>query len=152
MSKIIIYLEDDASMRNHTTNLLKEEGYNVEDFRRIDQVKEMFNEKANDIECIITDLNMDDEWLGEYQVESDGGMLSGWVWLQRFVYTVSPDMPTIIYSGYIEYLKEHLKYMKETHLLENENIKCVEKGAGENEGFSGLQMVLKNLLHRGSDI
>ena len=91
MSKIIIYLEDDASMRNHTTNLLKEEGYNVEDFRRIDQVKEMFNEKANDIECIITDLNMDDEWLGEYQVESDGGMLSGWVWLQRFVYTVSPD-------------------------------------------------------------
>jgi len=36
MRRIILYLEDDASMRRHTTEQLKEQGYDVEDFRRID--------------------------------------------------------------------------------------------------------------------
>ncbi len=147
--KIIIYLEDDANMRKHTTSMLKESGYNVEDFRRIDQIKEIFQDKMNDIECIITDLNMDDEWLGEYQNESDGGMLSGWVWLQRFVYPYVPNMPTIIYSGYIQYLNEYLKENGEPDLLKKDYIKCVEKGSGNDEGFSGLQETLNNLLDRG---
>lgn len=151
-NKIIIYLEDDANMRHHTTSMLEDIGYKVENFRRIDQIKELFFERMNDVECIITDLNMDDEWLEEYQNESDGGMLSGWVWLQRFVYPYVPNMPTIIYSGYIQYLNEHLKEKEELHLLKKEHIKCVEKGSGNEDGFSGLQLTLNKLLNEGKDL
>ena len=145
MDKVILYLEDDANMRRHTTELLKERGYNVEEFRRIDQVKEYFSRHADDIACIIADLNMADEWLGEYRAESDGGLMSGWVWLRYFVYPIKPNMPTIIYSGYTEYLYEALNRNDELSLLERDNIICVAKGAGIDEGFHGLINALKKL-------
>lgn len=148
MNKIIIYLEDDANMRRHTTKMLEENGYSVEDFRRIDQVKEIFNKRMGDIECVITDLNMDDEWLENFQLESDGGMLSGWVWLQRFVYPNLPEIPTIIYSGYIPYLKEFLQDKNQIHLLDNQHIKCVEKGSNDDEGFEGLLNTLQKMIGR----
>lgn len=146
MKNIILFLEDDASMRTHTAEMLKNEHYNVEDFYRIDQVKEYFTNNKDNIECIITDLNMNDEWLNDYQAESDGGMLSGWVWLQRFVYNQIPEMPTIIYSGYISYLKEYLQKNNSLFLLEKNNIMCVEKDVGDNDGFEGLLKALKNLI------
>ena len=146
---MIIYLEDDASMRRHSSDLLKEAGYVVSDFRRIDQVKEFFTNHVDEIECVITDLNMSDEWLGKYRNESDGGMISGWVWLQQFVYTVNPYMPTVIYSGYIPYLKDWLLAEGEEALqkLKKANIICVEKGDGEWEGFEGLKRTLQEKLH-----
>lgn len=147
MKKIILFLEDDASMRTHTAEMLKNEKYNIIDFYRIDQVKEYFMNNKDNIICIITDLNMNDEWLNEYQNESDGGMLSGWVWLQRFVYNQIPDMPTIIYSGYISYLEEYLQKINQLSLLKRNNIICVEKDVGENDGFEGLLKALKKLVN-----
>lgn len=149
MEKTILYLEDDANMRIHTTDLLKEKGYNIEGFSRIDLIKEYFLEHMHSVECIITDLNMNDEWLNEYQIETDGGMLSGWVWLQRFVYDSKPEMPTIIYSGYISYLEEFLKLNDNLHLLEKKHIRCVEKGVNEIDGFEGLLLTLQELLNKG---
>ena len=147
MRQIILYLEDDASMRSHTTGLLMENGYDVEDFRRIDQVLEFFPEHQNEIVCVITDLNMADEWLAEFQDESYGCMLSGWVWLQRFVYRAVPNMPTIIYSGYINDLKDYLQSMRQLPMLKKPNIFCVEKGDSEEvEGFSGLLKTLQEKL------
>lgn len=148
MQQIILYLEDDASMRQHTTDYLREKGYNVEDFRRIDQVKEFFPNNRDDISCVITDLNMSDEWLGEYRKESDGCMLSGWVWLQRYVYPLREDIPTIIYSGYISYLHMWLKKNKKSELLKMNNIICVEKGARQDEGFSGLLSSINKILKK----
>lgn len=142
----ILYLEDDANMREHTTNFLKEEGYVVEEFQRIDQVKEYYAKNHSEVSCIITDLNMSDEWLGDYQYESDGCILSGWVWLQRFVYTITPDMLTIIYSGYIPYLKEHLHKAKEIQLLYRPNMHSVSKGSEDGEGFEGLLKILKEKI------
>jgi len=146
MRRIILYLEDDASMRRHTTEQLKEQGYDVEDFRRIDTANEFFSEHKEEIVCVIADLNMSDNWLGDWQHESDGGILSGWVWLQRFIYKDNPQMPTIIYSGYIPYLEDHLRIERKTPLLERANIACVEKGDEEWEGFMGLLRTLKEKL------
>ena len=146
MRQIILYLEDEAHLRRHTTELLVEQGYDVEDFRRIDQVKEFFIENHDEIVCVITDLNMSDEWLGEFQNLSDGGMLSGWVWLQNFVYPLKPNMLTVIYSGYIPYLKEWLQDKNQLSQMQKTNILCVEKGDGPEEGFSGLLDTLKKLL------
>lgn len=146
MGKLIIYLEDDANMRRHTTELLRKNGFCIEDFKRIDQVKEFFIKHMDEVECIITDLNMDDEWLEEYIIESDGGMLSGWVWLQRFVFPIKPLIPTIIYSGYIPYLKDHLNTANQLDLLNKNKIECVEKGSNENEGFEGLLKKIRLLL------
>ena len=139
----ILYLEDDANMRKHTVSFLKEDGFNVTDFQRIDQVKEYYNKNYHNISCIITDLNMSDEWLEQYQVESDGCILSGWVWLQRFVYDTTPDIPTIIYSGYIPYLQEYLLNSNNSNLLNKPNIFCVAKGSEEDEGYDELVRTLK---------
>lgn len=140
----ILYLEDDANMREHTSNFLRNEGFEVEDFQRIDQVKEYYKDNYQSIDCIITDLNMSDEWLDAYQVESDGCLLSGWVWLQHYVYTITPNKSTIIYSGYIPYLQEHLNDTGKSHLLNQPNICCVSKGCEEDEGFDELIHILKN--------
>ena len=142
--KEIIYLEDDANMRRHTSDLLIERGYQVKDFPRIDMVKEYLQNKP-DIGCIITDLNMSDEWLGKYQDESDGCMLSGWVWLQRFVFPSYPEIPTIIYSGYNTYLKEYLSNENRSEELERKNLIFVDKGPESGEGFSGLIEQLEHL-------
>lgn len=142
--KEIIYLEDDANMRRHTRDLLEEKGYEVKDFPRIDLVKEYLQDKP-DIGCIITDLNMSDEWLEMYQDESDGCMLSGWVWLQRFVFPHYKEIPTIIYSGYNTYLKEYLSNENRSEELERENLIFVDKGPEDGEGFAGLIERLEHL-------
>lgn len=146
MSVKILYLEDDANMIEHTKERLLAENFDVEEFDRIDLAKEYFSEHKEDIDCIITDLNMNDEWLEEHQVETDGGMLSGWVWLQQFVFKEKPDIPTIIYSGYISYLKEYTRENNNSHLLEKKNIKCVEKNSGENAKFKGLLKAINSLI------
>lgn len=143
--KEIIFLEDDANMRMHTADLLREQGYAVSDFPRIDQVKEYLQLNSNSINCIITDLNMSDEWLEEYQVESDGCMLSGWVWLKYFVYPKYPDIPTIIYSGYNSYLKEYLLARDRLNEIQRKNLFFINKGAEQGEGFAGLVALLKTL-------
>jgi len=146
MSKIVLYLEDEANIRSHTVGLLIARGYDVQDFRRIDQVKEYFTGHKNDVVCIITDLNMSDEWLGEYLSESEGGMFSGWVWLQRFVYTENPNVPTIIYSGYIDVFNECLDPNDSKKYIINKNIIYVKKGSNRDEGFKGLLTALQEHL------
>lgn len=145
MKKYILYLEDDAGFRQYMNNLFFKNGYKVISVRRIDQAKEFFLERKDEIDCVIIDLNMDDEWLEEYQIDSDGGLLSGWVWLQKFVYPHIPNMPTIIFSGYIQYLKEYLEDKGQLYLLEKNHIKCVQKGFGDDEGFDGLMAALNDL-------
>ncbi len=142
----ILYLEDEAGIRVFVSDFLLTQGYDVHSFRRIDQAKEFFCEKKEKIDCVIVDLNMDDVWLEEYQGESDGGLLSGWVWLQRFVFPYTPNMPTIIFSGYNQYLKEFLKDKNQLYLLEKDNIKCVEKAGGDEDGFLGLFAALEELF------
>ena len=147
MSQMIVFLEDDAATRRHTTEALSEKGYEIKGFSRIDQAKEYFNDHHSEIACVITDLNLADTWLGKFRKESDGGYLSGWVWLQRFVFTVEPDMQTIIYSGFVDRLTEYLTEKNQLDLLRRDNIKCVSKGAMEHEGFSQLLSTLEGIIN-----
>ena len=142
----ILYLEDESALREWTADelravsVLSTAGYEIDDYFRIDQVKEYIEENRGEVALIITDLNMDDRWLGRYRNESCGGFLTGAVWLERFVYQTTPDVPTIIYSAYIDLLKK-----EKPHLI-NSNVLCVEKGAGEDFGFEGLLKAVEKIL------
>lgn len=153
MKNIILVLEDNSSMNRHLVEHLNEqldhEEYEVKDCSRIDLAKEFFDEHKDEILCIITDLNMDDEWVDdEFVKETQGGIFSGWVWLQHYVYTEKSDMPTIIYSGYINYLKDYLRSKGEFNKLNKGNIYIVNKGSSEGEGFKGLLHNLKTILKK----
>jgi len=154
MKHIILYLEDEAFMRSSTTGhlsddlkkTLKDQEYVVEDFRRIDQAEECFEDNKENIICVITDLNMSDEWLDGYEGDTEGGMISGWVWLQECVYREAPNMPTVIYSAYISFLEEFLEKRGTLNLLHGkDNIALVNKGSEEDDGFRGLIIALRKL-------
>lgn len=161
---IILFLEDNMKMNKHIKDLLEEclehSEYEIEPVHRIDLARDFFDEHKDEICCIITDLNMNDEWLdNEWLEETNGGIFSGWVWLQHCVYERDPlssedpsvynglpDMPTIICSGYIGLLKENLKRIGKTKKLKRKNIYTVDKGAGEEAGFEKLLKELKKIL------
>ncbi|MCL2718658.1 MAG: hypothetical protein FWE14_07735 [Lachnospiraceae bacterium] len=88
---------------------------------------------------------MSDEWLDYNQHESEGATLSGWVWLQKFVYPENEDIPTVIYSKFITVLEDKLKHEGKISELQKGNIKCAIKGADNNEGYKGLVQALKEL-------
>ena len=141
---MILYLEDSAPMRRQTLEFLRKDQFDVTDCFAIDDAKEILadlKQQGQRLDCIITDLNMEDNWLGEYRGESKGCLLSGWVWLRRFVWTDEAyrNVPCIIYSGFITYLKENADYIahKEEH-----SIILVEKG----EGYECLRSRLRRLL------
>jgi len=138
----ILYLEDDANLRKWNAAQLREKNYIVQDFYRVDQAKEYFAENETKISLVVTDLNMEDNWLESYQNESCGGYLSGWVWLEHFVYTKTPNMPTIIYSAYNDLLKQE----KSSALWLKSNIVFVDKGDDEDKGFQGLLSAMAKML------
>jgi len=149
----ILFLEDDDYMRNHTENLLATEhinniGFDVKACGRIDLAKKYFKKNKKEIDCIVTDLNMSDEWLNEYSRESFGCILSGWVWLYHFVFSEEPDMPIVIYSGFLNDLKADNIPIEQRPYLKKQNIKCVAKGADEDNGFNGLIKAIKQVLQK----
>lgn len=146
----LLYLEDNGYLLSQTLRFLEDEGYTVISYNRIDQVIDYVhrNPTGEGINCIITDLNMEDQWLGEYQEESDGGLLAGWVLLNRFVYAKEAyrRIPSIIYSGYIKDLKNYLRETNELDLLNQYPVCCVSKGAEKGTGFKELVRALRKLI------
>ena len=154
MKRIIMYLEDNAYLNRHTVEKLNEQlvpkGYEVKGFHRIEQanecIKDVLSGKLTNIQicCIITDLHMADEWLDEHKTETNGGMFSGWIWLKYYVFNKLPNKPhIIIYSGYVEDLKEY--YMCEEELRQKD-IATVSKGGNDNQGLKGLYKTIKDKL------
>ena len=148
MAKKILFLDDNGFIAVQTLTLLKQDGYDVESCARIDQANQYLKKEFEKIGCIITDLNMNDEWLNEYQCESDGGRLSGWVWLRRFVYDNKKykNIPSIIFSGFIGYLEHYLEDRDESDLLRDSHIHCIPKGGGYGSGYNALVEELKNII------
>jgi hypothetical protein len=144
-------LEDRAETKHSTSSRLRDllsvEAYAVEAFDRIDLATKFFENNKEDIACVITDLNMSDRWLkDEHRKKTEGGMISGWVWLQEHVFKEKGEIPTVIYSGYISLLRKKLCDNKSRLLLrKNPNIIYVEKGGGKGGGFEGLKAALKKL-------
>ena len=148
MKKKILFLEDNGYLVNQTRRFLKEDGYEVISFTRIDLAIDYLKDNNNSVDCIITDLNMEDEWLGEYQGESYGGLLSGWVWLMRFVYVKEElqNIPCIIYSGYIVDLENYLRRRQEYYLLNKYDITCIQKGGNNDNGYKALEKKLNEIF------
>ena len=149
MKKTLLYLEDAGSLRKDTVEDLEDDGYVVKAFGRIDQAKEYLYNHPSEIDCIITDLNMNDEWLEEYRNESDGCLVAGWVWLNRFVYSRSEflSIPCIIYSGYIKYLEDYLQQKDKLNLLGQYHIYCVPKGGNDDNGYMALSNKLNKIFN-----
>lgn len=95
----VLLLEDDYGFRSKIKKELIFAGFDVYAFKRIDLAKEYINDKIEEVDCVIIDLNMDDEFLDEYRLESKGGLISGWIFFKRYIYPSKPNIPTIIYSG-----------------------------------------------------
>lgn len=154
MKKKILYLEDNGYLLRQTVRFLKDDGYEVIYCSRIDSAKREFQKYHKEIDCIITDLNMDDQWLGDYQEESYGGLLSGWVWLHRFVKTEERywTLPCIVYSGYIPELNAYLSERNESYLLGKYNVSCIQKGGSDCNGYSALYRELGDIFHNKKGI
>jgi len=151
MKRIIMYLEDDLGFLDHTIGLFKEEGYDVKGFIRIDLAKAFLLKNIDEIACVIVDLNMDGQWLEDYRRETNGDMISGWVFLRRFVYPIAPNMPSIIYSGYIDQLDSwHRRegdlnsFEFKSELMKKGIVKYINKGAGASEGFKAMVEALND--------
>jgi len=145
MDKLILFLEDNDSLCDHTVELLRDSGYTVEDFSRIDQAKEYFSDHKDEIACIVTDLNMSDEWLENYSNESFGNILSGWVWLNHFVLPLKSDIPIVIYSGFLNELGANIP----SEQWQRRTIELVSKGSDDNEGFDGLLKAIEKVIKKG---
>jgi len=148
--KELFYLEDAAFLRKQTLEYLEEDGFIVKSAGRIDQAIDFVEKHPNEIDCIITDLNMNDEWLNEYRSESNGCLMSGWVWLRHFVYSKDQfqNTPCIIYSGYIPDLKDYLSQRNEMALLEKYPIHCIQKGGNDDNGYAALVKSLEKIFRK----
>lgn len=150
MSKTLLFFEDNGYLLKQTLRFLQEDGYEVIPFTRMDQAIDYLNRNPTGagIDCIIADLNMEDQWLGKYQEESNGGVLTGWVWLRRFVYANEAyrRIPSIIYSGYIRDLKSYLRERNESNLLREYPVYCICKGANNESGYGALVRKLRELI------
>ena len=136
----IMLLEDNAWIKDSIVDKLRELGYVVDGFFRIDQVKEYFDEHMDEIDCLIVDMNMDDRWLGEYRNESLGGFLAGAVWLERFVLAKRPNVPIVIHSGFIDLIRHEKSLFSSM-----KNITFADKA----EGFDGLLAAIERVLGVG---
>ena len=152
---IILLLEDDYATLKNMGDFLERKNYEVIRCSRIDQAKERFEDDVNDadiprrIDCIVTDLNMRDEWLEKHQSESANMTLSGWVWLYRFVYPLIPKMPTVIYSKFVDDLVERIintTDFNEREAFKQGNIKCLSKGNSLDTGRMGLIKSIEEVL------
>jgi len=128
----ILYLEDRPEQLDSKADILKNTGFNVIKCSRIDLAKKQYAKHKDEIVCIITDLNMNPEWLESHESESEGGVIAGWIWLWYFVYNRGEKIvPTIIFSGFIEELIERLENpnnVAEHTVFSDERIAFIKKG------------------------
>ena len=110
----ILTLEDRGSVSFYMSEALSELGHIVMEADTIGEAEEMWN--AGEIDCLIVDLNMSPSGLKpEEQALTEGGVLSGWIWLKFYVYktcktlrhisSVEMKRRTIIYSEYLDQLR-----------------------------------------------
>ena len=111
----ILVLEDRSSVSYYMKEALNMEGHKVLDAHNIYEAQKHWGKENAQIDCIIADLNMNPEGLKlEEMEETVGGMLTGWVWLQKYVFRTKPHMKhrTIIYSDFKDELEENIKELE----------------------------------------
>jgi|GEM_PF-2147603 len=151
----ILFLDDDAYSFMDKKEWLAEAGFDVIACTRIDQANEHLQERLDDIECIVADLNMLANWLPkEIQLETNGASMAGWVWLYRQVYP-RKLIPTIVYSEFAKQLKKRL----ETLGASTEEAKIAAQMSGKiiffskrdtvRDGFGAVIDAIRELIKEG---
>jgi CheY-like chemotaxis protein len=106
----IILLEDQGSVLYSLKRTLQRCGHTVfEAPTLLDAASYWKNER---IDCIIAALNLNPKGLEEDDIKAtNGGVLTGWIWLKKYVLTRNESMKhrIIIYSDYLEHLNRTVK-------------------------------------------
>ena len=131
----ILFLEDNPSTFFDKKELLIEAGFDVIACTRVDQANERLIERIDDIACIVTDLNMPASWLPqEIQLETDGAVFTGWVWLYRQVYP-QKIISTVIYSEFARTLERRFRDLSALEAT-TEEVEYMRRISGKIEFFS----------------
>ena len=108
----ILLLEDRGSVSHYLTEELENMGHTVYDAYNINDAKSIWEENEKSLDCIIADLNLETDGLKEdEEIETKGGVLSGWIWLLNYIFIDNSKMKLqiIIYTDYLNYLDDYLK-------------------------------------------
>ena len=91
----ILILEDRGSVSSYLEDALINEGHTIFSAFNFNDAQSYWEEKQNEIDCIIADLNMPPDGLKPEEIKNTkGGLLTGWVWLSNYVFTDNEEMWT----------------------------------------------------------
>jgi hypothetical protein len=114
----ILFLEDRGSVSFYLMERLEELNHEIFEAYSINDAKSYWEKE--DINCLIVDLNISPEGLtNEEKEETKHGLLTGWIWLNNYVFNVNPEIRknTIIYSDYLQSLREYVKSTQQLRQL-----------------------------------
>jgi hypothetical protein len=108
--KKVLFIDDNLRELENGQKELKSAGFECDTARGISDAGELL--RIGEYDCLIIDLNMDNTHIpDEYKGETDGGALTGWVWLYRVVEPsalAGPSARFLIYSAFIDELEERI--------------------------------------------
>lgn len=108
----VLLLEDRGAAAFYVVEWLRKERHTVLEAFNLNDAQSHWGQRDKvPIDCIILDLSLPTDGLSDKQRErSEGGLLSGWIWLNDKVLLELPEMRqrTIIYSDYIPTLRRNI--------------------------------------------
>jgi CheY-like chemotaxis protein len=114
----ILVLEDQASVAHGIEKVLIEKGHSVYSAFSVRAGQAYLCD--NDIDCIIVDLNLGSEDLNEEEKkETQGEVLTGWVWLDKYVIqkNLIPRERIIILTGFLDEFKKYVSREKRKQIV-----------------------------------
>jgi len=106
----ILILEDRELTLSMLAEVLSKNGYSIIPCVDIYEANEAWNQ--GNIDMVITDLSMNPDGLTMAEKhETNGAILSGWIWLKNYVLKNNEDFKSrcIIFSDYIDYANQLIK-------------------------------------------
>jgi CheY-like chemotaxis protein len=149
--KGVLILEDTALLLVQLKELCEDAKYKVFDCYTIYEAMEAWNNHHDEIDIIVTDINMDSNGLTDDEARSTkDGKFSGWLWVHNHVILADtfPVENVIILS---EYNKDLSGYTKDSGVpKQNENYKIIHDNNHliDKVDPSGATQKLMNALRR----
>ncbi|MDR2570450.1 MAG: restriction endonuclease [Oscillospiraceae bacterium] len=121
----ILILDDDIQLLTHLSEFLKHEGHEVISCLTIDSANHEYLSNKDNLDLIISGLNMPFIGLKDSEVaETEGGLFAGWVWLKNYVLNQNKDISIIIFSGFAIHFRQNIFRGKEIY---TNNITILDK-------------------------
>ena len=127
----ILLLEDRGARLEELKKTIGEGEHVVHDCPDVYWARDCWEEYMDHLDCIVVDLAMDPEGLGDKgKEESQRGYYTGWVFLKNYVFSQRPDFAErcVVFSAWSDSFKEDLG----------------KKAVQKQTGFSEIQILSKN--------